>query len=200
MDLRTSILAPLDGAMAVAGEIETTGVALRERRFLTLINLRGDETSQAFAESVADALGTTLPTTPNTVATAGDIDALWLAPGEWLIVAADAARDDLMAKLGAATAEQHTAVTDVSAASVVLELAGIKAREVLAKGCGLDLHPRTFAPGRCAQSLIARAPALLWQLTEAPPAYLIVVRSAMARYLAAWLIDAMAEYRRTTSA
>ena len=197
-DLRISILAPLEAAMAEASESTATGVVLRERPFPTLTNLRGDENSPAFTDAVSAVLGVAPPTTPNIAASAGDADMLWLAPGEWLVVAANTTRDQLLAELGLATADLHAAVTDVSAASVVLELAGVKAREVLAKGCGLDLHPRVFAPGCCAQSVIARAPLLLWQIAEAPPAYRIIVRSAMARYLVAWLIDAMAEYRGTT--
>jgi sarcosine oxidase subunit gamma len=46
---------------------------------------------------------------------------------------------------------------DVSASRAVIELAGAQARAVLAKGCGLDLHPRSFTAGRCAQTVLARA-------------------------------------------
>ena len=39
-------------------------------------------------------------------------------------------------------------VVDVSANRTTLELSGPPAREVLEKGCPLDLHPRAFGPGR----------------------------------------------------
>jgi sarcosine oxidase subunit gamma len=60
---------------------------------------------------------------------------------------------------------------------------------VLAAGCALDLHPRAFGPGRCAQTLLARAAVILEQ-TSGEPAYRIYVRPSFAGYLADWLRDA----------
>ena len=55
----------------------------------------------------------------------------------------------------------HHALTDVSDGLVTFTLAGPSARDVLAKGCPLDLHPRAFTPGSCARSLLAKADVLL---------------------------------------
>ena len=64
---------------------------------------------------------------------------------------------------------------------------------MLAKGCPLDLHPRVFGPGHCAQSQIARVNAIIHQ-RDGSPSYDIVVRRSFADYLARWLDDAAAEY------
>ena len=82
-------------------------------------------------------------------------------------------------------------VVDVSANRTALELSGPAARSVLETSCSLDLHPRTFAAGRCAQTSLARIPVILHQLTE-EPRYRILVRPSFAIHLATWLKDAWA--------
>ena len=68
-------------------------------------------------------------------------------------------------------------------------MSGAGARDLLAAGCGLDLHPRVFGPGRCAQTLLARVPVVLHQLSDAPQ-YRVLVRRSYARWLVDWMIDA----------
>ena len=84
-------------------------------------------------------------------------------------------------------------VVDVSANLTTLELSGPAAREVLEKGCPLDLHPRAFGPGRAVSTTVGPIPVLLWQLDDSPT-YRLLPRSSFADYLARWLIDAMSEY------
>ncbi len=79
---------------------------------------------------------------------------------------------------------------DLSANRTTLELSGPGARTVLEKGCALDLHPRAFAPGRCAQTLLSKVAVVLDQL-DAQPCYRLLVRGSFAQYLADWLLDAM---------
>ena len=82
-------------------------------------------------------------------------------------------------------------VVDVSANRTTLELRGPRARELLEFGCPIDLHPRVFGPGSCAQTLLARANVLMWFVTEDPePIYRLFVRPSFAAYVAAWLADA----------
>jgi sarcosine oxidase subunit gamma len=110
------------------------------------------------------------PVAPNT---ATDTE-LWLGPDEWLV-------------LGGREAD-YAVACDVSANRVVLELSGADARAVLAAGCAIDLRPRAFGPGRCAQTLLARAQVIL-QCT-ADDTFRIFVRPSFAPYLRAWLEDA----------
>lgn len=173
-------------------DIGDAGVTLGERRFLGKINLRGEPTKK-FRDAVAGVLGVALPTAPNT--TAGD-DArtvLWLGPNEWLIVTLPGAEDETAEALRAALAGHHVAVTDVSEGRTVIALAGRHARDVLAKGCPIDVHPRVFAPGHCAQSTYGKANVLVHQ-TSAAPAYDIYVERSFADYLWACLEDAAEEY------
>jgi sarcosine oxidase, subunit gamma len=168
-------------------------VSWRELPFLAQLNLRGEAEDETFAEAVAAALGCPLPREPNTVTDANSLHILWLGPDEWIVIGPPDTEWQIAAVLNEALAGRHVSVVDISASRTVLELAGSRARELLAKGCGLDLHPRSFTPGRCAQTLLAKANVILHQ-TSGTPVYRLSVRNSFARYLAAWLQDAAAEY------
>ena len=173
-------------------EAGSDGVAIGEHAFLAQVDVRLGR-DEAAAATVADALGFRLPAVPGTVASAGGRSALWLGPDEWLVVGPPGSEDDLTRRLQSALAGGLGAAVDVSANRTVIELAGHHAREILEKGCSLDLHPRAFGPGRCAQTLLARAQVILEQSSE-EPAYRLFVRPSFAAYLAAWLMDAAMEF------
>jgi sarcosine oxidase subunit gamma len=120
---------------------------------------------------------TGFPIEPNTTAVVAGATVLWLGPDEWLV-------------LGATETDfpDAAAAIDVSANRVAFELAGHDAADVLATGCALDLD--RFEPGRCAQTLLARAQVILHR----PDAetFRILVRPSFAPYLSAWLGDAVA--------
>jgi sarcosine oxidase subunit gamma len=134
--------------------------------------------------------GIPLALTPNRVAVAGGLRVLWLGPDEWLVVAEGDA-PDLLPRLERAVAGRRAAVTDLSSSRAIIELTGAGARDLLAAGCGLDLHPRVFGPGQCAQTLLARVPVILDQLDGAPH-YRVLVRRSCVRWLVDWMIDAVA--------
>lgn len=171
------------------------GVTLRELPFLTQVNVRGAAEDGGFGKAIEAVAGIPLPLTPNTVTTGRNNRALWLGPDEWLIVAPDGRSADLSVRLEAALAGRHVSVVDVGASRTVLELGGSRAREVLEKGCTLDLHPRAFASGRCAGTIMAKIQLILEQ-TDDTPVYRLYVRSSYAGHMAEWLIDAMAEFRK----
>jgi sarcosine oxidase subunit gamma len=166
-------------------------VALSELRFAEQIGLRVKPPVAAYLAGVP------LPLEPNRVASMRSVRTLWLGPDEWLVTAPECAASDLMGRLTRALANRHAAISDLSASRAVIEIGGPQARALLEKGCGLDLHPRVFGPGSCAQTLFARLPVILDQ-TSAAPAYRVFVRRSAARWLCEWLIDAAAEFRFAT--
>jgi sarcosine oxidase, subunit gamma len=141
---------------------------------------------------LASALGYALPVEANTTAGDARSRACWLGPDEWLILLDDGAQAELIRRLDEALAAHAHAATDVTDARAVLRLAGACARPVLAKGCPLDLGRRVFGPGRVAQSLVARAQAVILPIDEG--GYDLLVARSFAGYLWAWLLDAGAEY------
>lgn len=185
-------------ARAAAAGATAAGVTLAERPHRLQVNLRGSAADPGFTSAVRQATGIGLPTIANTVATAGDLAVLWLAPDEWLITGpgdpATAGREAaLCGILRVALAGRHAAVTDVSEARTVIAVAGPRARDLLAKGTPIDLHPRVFGPGQCAQTALAASNVTLRQLDDRP-SYELHVLNSFADYLWSWLEGASREY------
>ncbi len=191
--VRESPLGPLKERLARNSGEKT--VVLREAPFLAQIDLRGDPNDKGFLDGVENALGVKLPANANEVVIAGDVRALWLGPDEWLIVGPEGAQDRLFDKLESTLAGRHRSIVDVSGHRTALEIFGSHARDVLEKGCYLDLHPHAFEPGRCVGTIIAKTQVILEQ-TDNKPSYRLYVRASFARHLTTWLLDAMVEFVR----
>ncbi len=183
----------LQAIAAGATLLNSSSVAFYERAFLGHINVRGDPDSSRFASAAKGVLGCALPLEADSYTEGEDIRACWLGPDEWLILCdgkhahaiAEELRDALRGELGA--------VTEVSSGQTVLGVSGAHARDVIAKGCPLNLHPRVFGVGRCAQSYLARAGITVLQITDAP-VFELIVRRSFADYVWMWLEDAAREY------
>ena len=87
------------------------------------------------------------------------------------------------------------AVIPLSGNGAGLILRGTAARDVLETCCALDLHPRAFAVGSCAATLLAKAPVTIQQV-DATPTYRILVRPSLASYVVGWLVQGMISVRR----
>ena len=188
-----SPLAALADALAETG---TGDAVLAERADRARFNLRLDPEDADALTAAGAALGGALPRTPNTATTtAGGWSLLWLGPDEWLVTGPAAGANALADALGSALESKHHTLGDVSAMYVTLALSGPRAREVLMKGCRLDLHACAFSAGTCVQTALVRAQVILHQTGDGPD-YEITVRNSFSVYLATWLLDAMAEYRQ----
>lgn len=157
------------------------------------IVLRGDSGDQAFVDAVKEACGAAPPADANTVATAGRNEILWLGPDEWLVATPEGKQGKMEAVLNTALKGQHVSIVDTSDTRTMIRIHGAHARDVLMKGCPLDLHPRAFGPGQCAQTLVAKADVLIHQRDD-EPAYDIYVLCSFSRYLWDWLVDAAKEF------
>ena len=69
------------------------------------------------------------------------------------------------------------ALFDVSASYVGWRVAGERAARVLNRLVPLDLDPRVFVPGSCAQSVLGRLGATLYRPGDAPAFVVLVARS-----------------------
>ncbi len=187
---------PLDHLGVAAEDAESKApVALEEIAFRGLINIRGDATDNGFVDAVKKASRLDLPTAPNTVTGKPSTTRLmWLGPDEWWAVTRTGGGARLLGALNKnlKTGALHTSVTDVSDSRTCLKLSGPQARDVLSKGCSLDVHPAVFGVGQCAQTTLARVGVLI--APTSATAFEIYVLRSFAAYLWAWLQDAMAEY------
>lgn len=195
----TALTAPLRSPLAhaagrLAAATRTSGGAVRlaELPFLTQIDVRLDPKGAA-ADAVGLALGLQLPVEPDTVVRAGELTALWLGPDEWLVVGPQDRRD-VEGRIREASGDEPVSVVDVSAQRTTLLVAGPRARDLLAHGCSLDLHPRAFGAGRCAQTTLGRTQVVLVARDEPGAGFWVLVRSSFAGYLTDWLLDAAVEW------
>jgi len=185
---------PLEGWRAGRpGQLEVAEVP-----YLSMVNLRVDPAGPV-AGRIAALLGVELPTDPNTVASSPAWSVLWSGPDEWLVVGPDGTAAELVELLRGVLAGQRGSAIDVSANRTTIELTGPHARDVLEQGCPVDLHPRSFGPGRCLQTMLARTQVVIWRLGDGPAGgagetFRLLVRGSFAGYLAAWLTDAAGEY------
>jgi sarcosine oxidase subunit gamma len=151
----------------------------------------------AVGAEASAALGVDLPTTPNTWLPAGTGRAVWLGPDEWLLTSTTETPEELEVRVRSAVRLLGGSATDVSAQRIGLRLTGARVRDVLAKGCSVDLHPRVFGRGRSAQTTLGQAGVVLLALSDTGEDYAVLVRSSFAGYLADWLLDAALEFTTT---
>ena len=143
------------------------------------VNLRGNPDDEGFLAAVRSVLGFELPRVANTTASDGSNVAYWLGPDEWLL--ATNFSTTLAWALREALAGTFAAVTEVGGGNEVLVLDGATARGMLAAECPLDLDPRAFGPGQCAQTRFAHAAVLLRPLENGDIE--LVVRRSFADYV-----------------
>lgn len=170
-----------------------SGIHISERPFLGHVNLRGNAGDDAFLKAVEGALGFSLPLVPNTVSHSAGLTALWLGPDEWLIITPPDGENTIVASMESSLGDIHSSITDQTGGQTIIRISGPSARDILAKGCTLDLHPTVFGPGRCAQTMMAKAMAII-VYTDDTPTFDLVIRRSFADYVHAWLQDAALEY------
>ncbi len=166
------------------------GMRLEVRPHYGYLNLRGDPGDERFLQAIQQMLGQPPPTVPNTF-TAGEHTIYWLGPDEWLLATAPGEEKELAGRLAKSLAGQCCSLVDLTGGQILLRLAGPQVREVLAKGCTLDLHLRTFEVGRCAQTTLAKT-SMLVALVDDAPTFDVIVRRSFAEYAARWLLHSSA--------
>lgn len=162
------------------GESKVSVAIASARHFF---NIRGAAGDTVFTAAMDSLIGAPLPLSSNTYVS-GNLRAYWLGPDEWLLAAAP--DNGVTAEILSTVPDSNGSAVDVSDGYVQMTLTGVGARDVLAKGCTLDLHPHVFRSNQCAQTVVARA-AVLLAANDEPGEIGIIVRRTFAEYLALWL-------------
>ena len=165
------------------------GLVFGEMAHLGKLNLRGQND---LAEAVTVITGCSFPPKANRFQSAGDRHVVWLGPDEYLLLCEAGKEKELQDSLNSMIPSPNFAITDVSDSLCALSLRGPAVRAVLAKGCGLDLHPKKFTAGQSAQSLLALSTVTL--MAVAYDAFILICRTSFAPYVQRWLTDAALEY------
>jgi methylglutamate dehydrogenase subunit D len=169
------------------------GVTIGETTGLSLASVIARKGKAAIVATAARAaLGIDLPSTPRRVGN-GKVAFLWAGPDQWLAVSLEALNpgefETQLANLFAGSAS----VSEQSDGRTVIRVAGPNARDALAKGLPIDLHPRAFRPGDTALTLAAHIGLQIWQIDE-NPTYEIAVFRGFAGSFWHFLAEAAAEF------
>jgi sarcosine oxidase, subunit gamma len=176
---------PLESRRALLGDLRP-GVRLELEDPVAAVDLRIDP---AGADVVADAVGGTLPDRPDTWTPLPDGLAVRLGPDEWLLTSSAARPEDWERHVDEAAVAAGGMAVDVSAQRTSVRVRGADARALLASGCAIDLRPRSFPRGRCAQTLLGQAGVLL--VAHDVDDLQLFVRSSFAGYVVDLLVDAV---------
>jgi sarcosine oxidase subunit gamma len=118
---------------------------------------------------------------------------LAIGPGEWLLIVPEMAYATFLEQIKNELDELGVVWVDLSDSLVRIELRGPAARDVLSKGCGLDMHPGQFPAGRCAATRCAGIPMIIEPVIDSGCFILTLARSYL-RYAQSWLRDAAVEF------
>jgi len=122
---------------------------------------------------------------PNT-ALGDDPVVLWKAPDDWLVYSETLSGPQLCEVLSRVSASAPLIVTDVSSASVVLELHGPRAIDILMRDCTLDLEGGAIGPGTCCQTALAQVNVMLHRSRDGN-AWLLFIECSVASHVWDWL-------------
>jgi sarcosine oxidase subunit gamma len=109
------------------------------------------------------------------------------------VVAADPDASSWQQRLYTASQGSSFRSTNVSQALVRIRLDRPEVRDLLAKGCALDLHPPLFPPGRSARTRFAGMPVIV--RCTGTSTFDLLVSQSYADYLLSWLDDAELEFK-----
>jgi sarcosine oxidase subunit gamma len=173
-----------------AETVDEPALSLAERRGLAILHLAGE--AAALTPAAHEVLGLAPPTTPNTTAAGEGAWVHWLAPDRWLAVSERSGPAALEKALGEHL-DGTSAVNDVSQGRTVLRIRGWPARDLLAKGCPLDLDGRVFPTDACAQSTLAHINVLVCAVDADEPCFDVFVARGFALTLWEFLADGAGE-------
>jgi len=152
-----SRVSPL-GDVAVQGRFGADrgapGVMLAVRHPLSIVTIIARKgKTEALSAAIAQHYGAACPA-PGRSAQGNGVTLHWCGPEQWYAVAEGRSEGALYRDL-ASRLQSLASCSDQSHGRVILGISGPKARNVLAKGTPVDLHPSAFAPGQCATTQMA---------------------------------------------
>lgn len=165
------------------------GLVATDRGRLSIVQIAAMPGMSGRRAAIERLLGAVLPGVQTTTSLA-EMTLLWTGLEQWWVVADDRAASGVVAQLEE-TAAGDFAVVDLSASRTVLRLSGPSSRYVLAKGSGVDFHPRAFPPGTSVATALARLSVVIHAV--GPESFDVYVYRSFGRELIEWLRDAGAE-------
>ena len=186
-----SSLGPL--ALPVAHDAGTApGVTIAERTGVSLCSILARKgTELQLTNCVRQVFGMELPREPRFTATA-PVAFAWAGPSQWLGLGEGDNDRTFELQLRSSLAGV-AAVMDQSDGRTIVRIGGPRARDALAKGVHIDLHPSAFRPGDMAITTVAYVGVHFWQVDAAPTYEFAVLRSFAISFWE-WIAGAAAEF------
>lgn len=199
-DLRLAWRSAVDPASVGSGfhaHRSAAQVALAPRNGLAIASVIARVGRQeALAHHVRAAFDLDLPTTPRH-AGSKSLSFVWVGPSQWLVVAENLSNSALERSLLEAV-KGNAAVVDQSGGYFIVRVSGARARDALAKGVPIDLHPSAFSVDDAASTAVVHMAVHFWQ-TSAEPAYDFAIPTSFAAAFWNWLCEVGAEFGITVS-
>jgi heterotetrameric sarcosine oxidase gamma subunit len=182
------LVIPADHRSAVGG----SDVVIRERSGVALCSVLARRGRKAELEQrVHDKLGVELPQVQKYSASSS-LGIASAGPGHWLIMSDQAKSTQFELQLRTELAGLAS-VFDQSDGRTIVQVSGPRARDALAKGVLIDLHPGVFGAGSAAVTSIAYIGVHFWQ-TDEKPTYEFAMFRSFAMSFCDWLLDSSAEF------
>ncbi len=160
--MSNAILKPRS-ALDVAKSASRAQVALEVLDGLSVVWIAARKgQASALVTRVNELHGVTLPSNPRLVTSRSGIDFLGTGPEQWLAIAPETADLDLAAVLAGQLTASRLLPSQTDARTLV-RVSGEKARDTLAKGLPIDMHPRAFPEGAVATTHAAHIGVVIWR-------------------------------------
>ena len=169
--------------------IEEPQIKVSEILHLGKLNIR---CNPIIKDTVSKLIQCNLPSESNYISSKAGRFAISLGPDEYLIIAEPGSDDQLEKILNSSDLAKHISVVNVSDAFCAILLSGTKVRELLSKGCPVDLDSISFHKNQIAQCDLALANIILLCLDNHE--FVCICRTSFAEYILDWCIDAGQEY------
>ena len=164
------------------------GITLRELRPAAMAAINGAPAPQDLGRRLAQFPGAT--PSPRRAAGGPELELLWSGPDQFLAVSERLGPGALVDTLASSLSGTDATVVDLSHGRTVLVLEGAACRELLAKGCALDVD--AMESGECVPTLLSHFNVLLH--CDGEQSFRLYVMRSFGEACYRWLLHAGAEF------
>ncbi len=171
-----------------SADTSSAGVIVEVETNYNFLIIRGSSKDNEFLMHAEELFGQSLPLDFN-IFNVGEHTMYWMSPNEWLV----SSKSDIKRFIKTIRPKVNMHAIDQTGGLVQMTLQGERVRDLLAKGCTLNVDEGVLLPGQCAQTGLSKANILLSLINDSPK-FNLIVRRSYAEYVARWLEHAGDEF------
>ncbi len=174
------------------GVAQSPGVTIAERTGVSLLQVLARKGADVqLGARILESFNIALPLTPRYVSSP-HISFVWSGSSQWLALGEQRDRHAFASSLSSPLLGVAS-VVDQSDGRAMIRVSGPRARDALAKGLHIDLHPSVFRSGDVAITTVSHIGVHFWQIDDVPTYEFTMFRS-FAIAFSEWLMEAAAEF------